>query len=247
MRDGKESARVVFRAGKSRDGWYTSEDMLKQVTKVMDILEKNYPESDHVLVFDNTSTHLKRADNALSARKTLKRIQEWGVETMLLGENGRPVHGWDGKILKTKVPMQDRQFSDGQRQPFYFPPGHKHAGKFKGMAEILRERGYNVLKLKAQCTKFKCPEGATQCCCQRIFFNEPDFVGVPSLLEEHCLAQHFKLIILLKFHCELNFIKQCWGYAKRLYRLYPPTKKDEEMETNVHKALNSVFIECMHR
>ncbi|KAG2053508.1 hypothetical protein BDR06DRAFT_885950, partial [Suillus hirtellus] len=57
--DGKESARVVFQAGKSQDGWYTSEDMLKQVTKVMDILEKNYLESDYILVFNNTSTHLK--------------------------------------------------------------------------------------------------------------------------------------------------------------------------------------------
>jgi hypothetical protein len=93
----------------------------------------------------------------------------------------------------------------------------------------------------------RCPEGATQCRCRRILFNEPDFVGVPSLFEECCAARHFKVIILLEFHCELNFIEQCWGYAKRLYRLYPPTKKDEEMEINVHKALDSVPIECMHR
>ncbi|KAG2144548.1 hypothetical protein DEU56DRAFT_870337 [Suillus clintonianus] len=217
-RDGKESARVVFRAGKSRDGWYTSEDMLKQVTKVMDILENNYPESDHVLVESGNG----------------------GVETTLLGEDGKPVHGRDGKVLKTKVPMQDGRFADGRPQPLYFPPGHEHAGKFKGMAEILWERGYNVSKLKAQCTKFRCPEGATQCCCRRILFNEPDFVGVPSRLEEHCLARHFKLIILPKFHCELNFIEQCWGYAKRLYRLYPPTTKDEEMETPLVVVLDLV-------
>ncbi|KAG2130252.1 hypothetical protein DEU56DRAFT_914882 [Suillus clintonianus] len=130
-RDGKESARVVFRAGKSLDGWYTSEDMLKQVTKVMDILENNYPESDHVLVFDNASTHLKRADDALSAWKTPKGIREWGVETTLLGEDGKPVHGRDGKVLKTKVPMQDGRFADGRPQPLYFPPGHEHVGKFQ--------------------------------------------------------------------------------------------------------------------
>ncbi|OJA10345.1 hypothetical protein AZE42_10650 [Rhizopogon vesiculosus] len=45
----------------------------------------------------------------------------------------------------------------------YFPAGHEHTGKFKGMAEILRERGYNVSKLKAQCPKFRRPKGATQC------------------------------------------------------------------------------------
>jgi hypothetical protein len=139
--------------------------MLKQVTNVMNILENNYPESDHVLVFDNASTHLKRADGALSARYMPKGIQEWGVETMLLGEDGKPVHGRDGKILKTKVRMKDGHFTDGRTQLLYFPAGHQHAGKFKGMAEILRERGYNVSKLKAQCPKFRCPEGATQCCC----------------------------------------------------------------------------------
>jgi hypothetical protein len=245
--DGKESARVVFRAGKSRDGWYTSDDMLKQVTNVMNILENNYPESDHVLVFDNASTHLKRADGALSARYMPKGIQEWGVETMLLGEDSKPVHGRDGKILKTKVQMKDSHFTDGRTQPLYFPAGRQHAGKFKGMAEILWERGYNVSKLKAQCPKFRCPEGATRCCCRRTLFNEPDFINVPSLLEEHCHARGFKHMILPKFHCELNFIEQCWGYAKRLYRLYPPTKKDEQMEANVHKALDSIPIECMRR
>jgi hypothetical protein len=33
----------------------------------MDILEEHYPDEDHVLVFDNATTHLKRADDALSA------------------------------------------------------------------------------------------------------------------------------------------------------------------------------------
>ena len=53
----------------------------------------NYLGSDHVLVFDNASTHLKRADGALSAHYMPKGIQEWGVETTLLGEDGNPVHG----------------------------------------------------------------------------------------------------------------------------------------------------------
>ncbi|KAJ8581887.1 hypothetical protein M405DRAFT_751108, partial [Rhizopogon salebrosus TDB-379] len=77
--------------------------------------------------------------------------------------------------------------------------------------------------------------------------NEPDFINVPSLLDEHCHARGFKHMIPLKFHCELNFIEQCWGYARRLHRLYPPTKKDEQMEVNVHKALDSIPIECMRR
>ncbi|KAI6109934.1 hypothetical protein F5141DRAFT_1004149, partial [Pisolithus sp. B1] len=35
------------------------------------------------------------------------------------------------------------------------------------------------------------------------------------------------------------------GYAKWLYWLYPVTKKEEEMEANVHKALDTVPLVCM--
>jgi len=111
----------------------------------------------------------------------------------------------------------------------------------------LQERGIDANKLKAQCKGFKCKEGETDCCCRHILFNQPDFAHVPTLLETLCSRRGFKVIFLPKFHCELNFIEQCWGYAKRLYRLYPLTKKDEEMEANVHKALLAVPIECMRR
>ncbi|KAJ8580239.1 hypothetical protein M405DRAFT_891108, partial [Rhizopogon salebrosus TDB-379] len=61
----------------------------------MDLLEKNFPESDHVLIFDNAPTHLKRADDSLSARKMPKGIKYWGVE--------KSVTGPDGKVTKEKV------------------------------------------------------------------------------------------------------------------------------------------------
>lgn len=39
--------------------------------------------------------------------------------------------------------MADGYLSDGTAQPFYFPESHKHAGKFKGMAQLLKEHGFN--------------------------------------------------------------------------------------------------------
>lgn len=245
--DGKESAEVIFRAGRAHDGWFTNQDILDQASRTMDILDKYYPDSDHVLIFDNAPTHLKRAEEALSARHMPKGIKEWGVEKTVVDANGKPVLGSDGKLMKKKVLMDDAWFADGRNQPLYFPPGHQHMGKFKGMAVILQERGIDANKLKAQCKGFKCKEGETDCCCRRILFNQPDFAHVPTLLETLCSRRGFKVIFLPKFHCELNFIEQCWGYAKRLYRLYPLTKKDEEMEANVHKALLAVPIECMRR
>ena len=77
----------------------------------MDILDKHYPNEEHVLVFDNATTHLKHEDDALLAQKmtkfTPKVGQNWGVEVNELDENGKPVHGMDGKVLKVQVNMGD--------------------------------------------------------------------------------------------------------------------------------------------
>ena len=65
--DGEEEAQVLFKAGENREGYFTSEDILKQAEKAINILEKHYPNEDHVLVYDNATTHLKCTDGALSA------------------------------------------------------------------------------------------------------------------------------------------------------------------------------------
>jgi len=250
--DGKEEARVLFKAGKNREGYFTSDDILEQANKAMDILQKHYPDEDHVLVFDNATTHLKRADGALSARYmpkfTSKMETNWGVEVNVQNENGKPVYGSDGKILKTKIQMEDATFADGTKQALYFEPEHPKAGLFKGMAVILEERGLiNESKLRAQCKNFKCPPGQSSCCCRRALYNQPDFVQVESLLETTCKARGFSVIFLPKFHCELNFIEQCWGFAKRIYRHYPPSSKEADLEQNVLSALESVPLDSMRR
>jgi hypothetical protein len=251
--DGKEAARVLFRAGKAREGYFTNEDIVAQAQKAMDILQKHFPDEDHVLVFDNATTHLKRADGALSARRMPKGISKpgtnFGVEVSVLGDDGKPVYGRDGKIAKEKVQMSNGKFSDGSEQQFYFPAGHEHQGLFKGMAIILEERGIQGIKgKKAQCGKnFVCKPGSTDCCCRRILYNQPDFVNVESILEAACRARGVKVLFLPKFHCELNFIEQCWGCAKRRYRLFPPSSKEDDLEKNLIASLEEVSIIQMRR
>ena len=82
----------------------------------MDILDEHYTEEDHVLVFDNATTHTKRAEGALSARYMPKSTHEWGVEVNLQGANGKPLYGPNGKIVKHKVKMHDTTFGDGSPQ-----------------------------------------------------------------------------------------------------------------------------------
>jgi hypothetical protein len=250
----KIAARVLFKAGIDRQGYFDNKSILEQTRTAMDILETERADESHVFVFDNATTHTKRADDALSARKMPKNIPKEGnflVERNKVGPDGKVMYGTDRKALKEKVKMANGHFADGTTQEFYFPEGHEHAGVFKGMAIILEERGYTgcvgTKGKKAECPKFKCAPGATDCCCRRLLYNEPDFANVPSLLEIECSARGFRVIFLPKFHCELNFIEQCWGYAKRTYRKFPASSKEADLEMNVINALASVPLTSMRR
>ena len=252
--DGLDAVRILFKAGVNRQGWFTNKEILKQSHHAMDLLDKHYPNERHVLVFDNATTHLKRPDDALSARKMSKAPTKpgnpfFGVETVLIGAEGVAVHDISGKKVKIKIPMCGAKFSDGRAQDLYFPADHKtYPGAFKGTGQILKERGYaGIDRLRAQCPDFKCEKGAMRCCCRRWLFNEPDFKNVESLLETAGRTRGYQIVFLPKFHCELNFIEQCWGYAKRKYRELPMHNRTANMEANVTWALNSVPIESMRK
>jgi transposase len=250
--DGKEDSRVIFRPGKNRDGYFDNEDIILQATMAMDVCEKYYPNEKHIFIFDNATTHLKRAENALSARKmpkfTPKEGSNWGIEVSKRGIDGKIEYGSDGKPLKVKIKMGHGYFTNGTHQDFYYPEDHPRAGVFKGMAVILQERGYTWANdLRAECSKFKCPPDATRCCCRRILYMEPDFVNVKSLLEEHCVKRGFEVLFLPKFHCELNPLEMVWGRSKFWYRLNPPSTKEEDLQANMIESLEKVTIGEMRR
>ncbi|PIL28057.1 hypothetical protein GSI_09809 [Ganoderma sinense ZZ0214-1] len=252
--DGSSSSRVLFKPGKDRDGYWVSENIIAHAETAMDIITKHFPSSSHTLYFDNAPNHVKRPEGSLSARKMPKGIPKegtnWGVEIPLRDASGNQVYGANGKPLTTKVKMHGARLLNGQPQDLYFPDNHPvHPGKFKGMAVILEERGFkDASKLRAQCNKrFKCPPGATHCCCRRILFNQSDFVHVETILERVCKARGFRVIFLPKFHCELNPIEQCWGHGKRDYRCCPPSGDEATMQRYVVKSLDSIPLESMRR
>ena len=219
---------------------------------VMDILQRHYPSENHVFVFDNTTTHLKWADNALPSRKMPKNTprhgHNWGVAVTVLDGNGMPVFDPDGKAWCQTVHMGDATFADGGLQCLYFREDHLVSPSiFKGMAVILEECGYSASNLWVECKGFKCPQNSTSCCCWHMLYNEPEFSEVESLLETTCKSRGFQVLFLPKFHFELNFIEQCWGYSKRIYRQYPISSKEVDLEHNVLKALDSVPLVSMCR
>ncbi|THU93162.1 hypothetical protein K435DRAFT_598479, partial [Dendrothele bispora CBS 962.96] len=236
----RKTAAVVFKAGKNRDGYFQNEDIIKQATVAMDILNKDFPNENHVFAYDNAKTHTARAADALSAKK------------MPVKENAKfgyfQEKDLDGNSTGIQKRMRDAKFADGTPQLLY-----NQNGKFKGMKTLIKERiekGADLpdpTKLKAQCTNFKCTPGATRCCCRRILFNEPDFISQKSRLEEHCEKRGYQVIFFPKYHCELNFIEQCWGYAKRIYCEFPESTKQAVLEANMIRALESVPLEFMRK
>jgi hypothetical protein len=230
-----------------------NEDIQEQAQDAMDIVLEYYPQFDHIFIYDNATTHLKRPEDSLSARRMPKNIPKpgtnWGIEvTKHNPTTGKPICKPDGTSEKVKIRMKDGQLPSGEPQSFYFPEGHPRAGIFKGMALILQERGFgDMSKMQAECKGFKCAPGGTNCCCRRILYNQPDFANVDSLLETICVARGILVLFLPKFHCELNFIEQCWGRAKSVYRTYPESSRKDRLEDNTITTLESIPLSMMHK
>ena len=230
------TSRVVFKAGKNRDGYFNNDDLVRQVELSMDIFEeKTHGFKKALFLFDNATTHQKWAPDAPSARKMLK----------------GPKLGWTPRPGGPK--MRDTVLPDGSIQSFYFPDDHPSMpGWFKGMKFVLEEQGLwqlreNGKQLNGECKDFKCPEGSTTCCCRRILFNQPDFTGVKSHLEEVITARSHLCDFYPKFHCELNYIEQYWGAVKLLYRSGPRIKKMEDMEKQVAACLDDISLVKIQR
>ena len=51
---------VLFKDGKACKGYFICGDILKHAATAADILDKGYPDEEHVLIFDNITTHLNR-------------------------------------------------------------------------------------------------------------------------------------------------------------------------------------------
>jgi hypothetical protein len=250
-----ESARVLFKAGKARDGYYTNDDILAQVRTAMDILDKHYAGYTHVFGFDNVTTHLKRRANALSATHMVVNPPKFGKPNWLCTVK-------DQTGNEQQVQMDDGRFHDGTAQPLYFPDNHpQHPGRFKGMRVIVQERflkgspgvpNPNPIggrKIVGQCKNFQCTpaSGATTCCLRRILYSQSDFAAQKSALEEVVESRGYQVLFFPKFHCEVNAIEQSWGFAKRIYRQFPASSAEADLERNVTAALDAVPLSSQRK
>lgn len=139
----KRNSHFLMKPGKGRDSYFNHELFLNQVKNAIDIFEEQYgPNAKALFAFDNAMIHKKQALNSLSAQHMPK------------GE------GWNSKIAPEQ--MWHGRLPNGDTQDFYLPnpdPTSDKPGPFKGMTQILVERGfYDVPKLLTQCLNFKCED-----------------------------------------------------------------------------------------
>ncbi|KIK33086.1 hypothetical protein CY34DRAFT_792352 [Suillus luteus UH-Slu-Lm8-n1] len=113
-KDGAETARILFKAGKGRYGYFTTNNIIAHANLAMDILEKHFPNDDHILVFDNATTHVKCPDDAPAAHDMTKNPSKtWGAVVTIKDTRGSVMRDTEGKLLKTKVRLADTHLADG--------------------------------------------------------------------------------------------------------------------------------------
>lgn len=91
----------------------------------------------------------------------------------------------------------------------------------------------------------KCDLDKMNCCNKWILKHQPDFQQQKSLIQELIEAVGHLCIFLLKFHCELNFIKFFWGVVKR----YLCKNRDyiyDTLKENIPKAMEFIKLEVIH-
>ena len=227
-------ARILFKAGKNHDSYFSSDNLIKQVSHAIDIFEtKTNGFATGLFLFDNAPSHQKQAPDALSAQKMPKFPNEnWSHH-----KDGPRM--WNTTFVAYHPPMMQPITI---HQDLYFPDDHPHMpGWFKGMEILLWECGlYPNLGLLAQCKGFKCEPNALSCCCRRLLFTQPDFCTQKSHLKEYITSWGHICDFYLKFHCELNFIEMYWGAVKLRYHVTPKTSCMVQMECNVIECLDDV-------
>lgn len=78
VHDHCREARIVFKPGKNRNGYFDAKELIAQVDCAIDIMEAKTNGlngcAQGLFLFDNAPSHLKRDADALSARKMVKSV-----------------------------------------------------------------------------------------------------------------------------------------------------------------------------
>jgi hypothetical protein len=154
---------VIIYPGSNRDGWWTNNDIVKQVIeRAIPIFERTHPNKIALFMFDNSSNHNAFADDALLVSRI--NMKDGGKQPLL--RNG---------IMPDGSPhIMTFMDTDGIIKP-------------KGIKRILEERNLWIPGLIKQCNACKkntFDPKKLNCCASRILSVQPDFISQKSKLQE---------------------------------------------------------------
>jgi hypothetical protein len=212
-------SRTLFYAGANREGYWTSDDLVKQLREqVIPIFNGLHPGCKGLFLFDQSSNHTAFSSDALVASR-----MQLAPKRYRLYKGDKPNHDFkdttyvdkDGnRKTQTFFTYSSRTMADGT--PKY--------AWFKGAKAILEERGLwhdedTEQTRKGRKWRLKCgsngDEGSTECCAQHCLANQPDFKAQQSALHEILYLYRYILEFYPKFHCECNWIERYWADVKR--------------------------------
>ena len=118
--------------------------------------------------------------------------------------------GWldDGK--------QFFRFRQGERPISGAKAGQDYTGMPKGLTQLLQELGLYASDLKRKVDG----DGDKSKCMTDIFMSQPHISGQKCILEEVTSRMGHTVLMLPKFHCELNPMERRWGRAKYYTRRF---------------------------
>ena len=230
----------LFEFGKNRDGAWKNEDLIQQARRCKPIFDGLHPNCNIYLGFDNSMNHHKKAPDGLDASVLL--LSDGGENTPIIR------NGWylneNGERLEQRMQHDD--------------------GKPKGLETILRERGkfhngrgYRLLKI-CQCCASKIPHSERTwiedevskylCCATFVLSQEPDFLEQREWLTEVIENElGFNIFFYPKFHCELNFIEQLWGWIKSYLRRHCKYNFNELKSSIDDVIMNKLPVQFVRR
>ena len=140
--------------------------------------------------------------------------------------------------------------------------------KCKGIKTVLKERGIlksdgttvidddgkEIKNLKGRCKKCSRMAGLFRdftdreyCCLTRILNMQPDFrEQLPALVEAVQAIGHI-VLMLPKFHCELNMIEMVWGWMKRYCRERCDSASIKELQKHTIEALEKIPLATVRK
>ena len=112
----------------------------------------------------------------------------------------------------------------------------------KGIKQVLAEQELWRQGMLLECKMPKvCSVKSIDCCVQKLFSQQPDFLEQKSSVQEVIEAAEHLCIFFHKFHCELNFIEFFLGAVKK-YLWEHCDYMFNTLKDNVPKALESVQL-----